>query len=292
MDKKKEKQIVEETKKLLQSLLDKGTLTLKELEQLSKLCQKVISQNIKQKAENEKKLQDFISNKPEILDFISKDEGNVNIVTKASQQLLSALSPPKTKKGENELEISQNGKKDDKNKKGKYIIKKESAEKLFVLNKPGDLCVYIENLETPEETCNTKDLVPILTLIYFPEEKSSNVIMKEEEKINVCFSQVDYALDYPIKKCLDIDYKNLFEKAPKEEGKKGRSYLENKLDMKLLESQLKSLKIIEGNKLEIKYAKNDYGLYKALVKEIIKKYEDKIKLLKTNNQIFLNEITI
>ena len=76
MDKQTEKNKVAEAEKLLQDLLDQNSLTIKEVQELSKKLQKVNSDAQKKKLDNKKALDDFVSTKPKIKEYLSQEEVN------------------------------------------------------------------------------------------------------------------------------------------------------------------------------------------------------------------------
>ena len=72
MDKQAEKNKVAEAEKLLQELIDQNSLTINEVQDLSKKLQKVNSDAQKKKEENKKALSDFLSKKPKIKNILTK----------------------------------------------------------------------------------------------------------------------------------------------------------------------------------------------------------------------------
>ncbi len=108
MDKQIEKTKVAEAEKLLQELLDQNSLTLHEVQELSKKLQKSNSGPQKKKEENKKALSDFVSNKPKIKEYLDQDESNSVILGKASQKILSKNQPKQEKEPENNTTAKQN----------------------------------------------------------------------------------------------------------------------------------------------------------------------------------------
>ena len=101
MDKQEEKQKVSVAENLLQQLIDENSLTLPEVQELSKKLQKVNSGAQKKKEENKKALMDFISNKIKIKEYLDQSESNSVILVKATQKILSKNQPnQKQEKGE------------------------------------------------------------------------------------------------------------------------------------------------------------------------------------------------
>ena len=89
MDKQKEKTLVSEAETFLQKLIDENTLTIAQIQDLSKLLQKVNTPNNKKIVENKKNLSDYLQDKNVLKEFLEKDEKNYIILAKAAQKILS-----------------------------------------------------------------------------------------------------------------------------------------------------------------------------------------------------------
>ena len=169
MDKQEEKQKVSVAENLLQQLIDENSLTLPEVQELSKKLQKVNSGAQKKKEENKKALMDFISNKIKIKEYLDKSESNSVILVKATQKILSK-NQPNQKQEKGEIKTNQNS---------KSLYKVETQNLVEKMNKEGDkyfsenednLSVYFESLSNDKLESNE---IPFYTMISYPKEKKS-----------------------------------------------------------------------------------------------------------------------
>ena len=188
MDKQEEKQKVSVAENLLQQLIDENSLTLPEVQELSKKLQKVNSGAQKKKEENNKALMDFISNKIKIKEYLDQSESNSVILVKATQKILSK-NQPNQKQEKGEIKTNQNS---------KSLYKVETQNLVEKMNKEGDkyfsenednLSVYFESLSNDKLESNE---IPFYTMISYPKEKKANFFFKSKGKMNMRFSQVEY----------------------------------------------------------------------------------------------------
>ena len=224
MDKQTEKAKVAEAEKLLQELLDQNSLTIKEIQELSKKLQKVNSDAQKKKLENKKALDDFVSTKPKLKEYLSKDEVNSIILGKASQKLLSKNQPkPEPKKEDNTSTNASKSHFKIENKNLADIFKKE-GEKFFKENED-NLFVFFESLTKDKLEPNE---LPFYTMVFYPKEKKAVFYLKNKEKIDMSFAQVDYLCNSGSNIFLNIDFISMIENC---EIDKIREYKKNILDV-------------------------------------------------------------
>ena len=226
MDKQKEKELVAESEKFLVQLLEEKKLSLPQLQQLSKKLQKVNSANSKKMAENKKELSDFISDKIELKEYLEKEEQNKVILAKAAQKVLSKSQPKPTQNDtEKTPQPVQNS---------IFKVEKKNLIEIFqkqeFKNNLDNLYVYFEMLF--KEKINSND-VPFFAMIFFPKEKKINFYLKNKDKVNLSFSQVDYLCNSGNDLFLDIDYYSMFENC---ELDKTREYKENCINMDKFEN--------------------------------------------------------
>ena len=282
MDKQKEKELVAESEKFLVQLLEEKKLSLPQLQQLSKKLQKVNSANSKKMAENKKELSDFISDKIELKEYLEKEEQNKVILAKAAQKVLSKYQPKPTQNDtEKTPQPVQNS-----------IFKVEKKNLIGIFQKQefknnlDNLYVYFEMLY--KEKVNSND-VPFFSMIFFTKEKKINFHLKNKDKVNLSFSQVDYLCNSGNDLFLDIDYYSMFENC---ELDKAREYKENCIDMDKFEKYIKEIEIFKGNEMKIIYVNNDFDSFKKEFKECCETFKDKVKSIITNNKDFFNQIFV
>jgi hypothetical protein len=286
MDKQTEKNKVFEAEKLLQELLDQNSITLKEIQELSKKLQKVNSDAQKKKEENQKALDDYISNKPKIKEYLSQNELNLVILGKASQKILSKNQP----KTNQDKEDNNNNVKAQKcpfkleNKNLAEIYVKE-GEKYFKEN-IDDLFIYFETLTKDKLEVNE---IPFYTMAFFPKEKKVIFYFQNKGKIDLSFSQVDYLCDSGSNIFLNIDYFSMIENCDIE---KGREYKKNILDNEKVEKFIKEMPLFKDNELTIVYMENDEKKFKKEFCEFCQILKEKIKGVITNNKDYFNELFI
>ena len=285
MDKQTEKTKVAEAEKLLQELLDQNSLTLHEVQELSKKLQKSNSGPQKKKEENKKALSDFVSNKPKIKEYLDQDESNSIILGKASQKILSKNQPKQEKEPDNNTTAKPNNSSFiAKNKNLAEIVNKE-GEKYFNEN-VDNLFVYFESLTRDKLEPNE---VPFYTMVYYPKEKKVTFYLKSKGKLDMSFSQVDYLCNPDNNIFLNIDYFSMIENC---EVEKGREYKKNVLDVEKVEKCIKELALFKGNEIKIVYLENEG---KEFRKEFVQYYnglKEKIKEVITNNKDYFNELFI
>ena len=283
MDKQKEKELVAESEKFLLQLLEEKKLSLPQLQQLSKKLQKVNSANSKKMAENKKELSDFISDKIELKEYLEKEEQNKVILAKAAQKVLSK-SQPKPTQNDTEKTITQPVPNSIFKVEKKNLI--EIFQKQEFKNNLDNLYVYFEMLY--KEKVNSND-VPFFSMIFFPKEKKINFHLKNKDKVNLSFSQVDYLCNSGNDLFLDIDYYSMFENC---ELDKTREYKENCINMDKFEKYIKEIEIFKGNEMKITYVNNDFDVLKKELKECCETFKDKVKSIITNNKDFFNQIFV
>ena len=282
MDKQKEKELVSESEKFLVQLLEEKKLSLPQLQQLSKKLQKVNSANSKKMAENKKELSDFISYKIELKEYLEKEEQNKVILAKAAQKVLSKSQPKPTQNDtEKTPQPVQNS---------IFKVEKKNLIEIFqkqeFKNNLDNLYIYFEMLY--KEKINSND-VPFFSMIFFPKEKKINFYLKNKDKMNLSFSQVDYLCNSGNDLFLDIDYYSMFENC---ELDKAREYKENCIDMDKFEKYIKEIEIFKGNEMKIIYVNNDFDSFKKEFKECCETFKDKVKSIITNNKDFFNQIFV
>ena len=285
MDKQTEKTKVAEAEKLLQELLDENSLTLHEVQELSKKLQKSNSGPQKKKEENKKALSDFVSNKPKIKEYLDQDESNSVILGKASQKILSKNQPKQEKEPENNTTAKPNNSSfTAKNKNLAEIFNKE-GEKYF--NENGDnLFVYFESLTKDKLEPNE---VPFYTMVYYPKEKKVTFYLKSKGKLDMSFSQVDYLCNPDNNIFLNIDYFSMIENC---EVEKGREYKKNVLDVEKVEKCIKELALFKGNEIKIVYLENEGKEFRKEFVQYCNGLKEKIKEVITNNKDYFNELFI
>ena len=285
MDKQTEKTKVAEAEKLLQELLDQNSLTLHEVQELSKKLQKSNSGPQKKKEENKKALSDFVSNKPKIKEYLDQDESNSIILGKASQKILSKNQPKPEKEPENNTTAKPNNSSfTAKNKNLAEIVNKE-GEKYFNEN-VDNLFVYFESLTRDKLEPNE---VPFYTMVYYPKEKKVTFYLKSKGKLDMSFSQVDYLCNPDNNIFLNIDYLSMIENC---EVEKGREYKKNVLDVEKVEKCIKELALFKGNEIKIVYLENEGKEFKKEFVQYCNGLKEKIKEVITNNKDYFNELFI
>ena len=285
MDKQTEKTKVAEAEKLLQELLDQNSLTLHEVQELSKKLQKSNSGPQKKKEENKKALSDFVSNKPKIKEYLDQDESNSIILGKASQKILSKNQPKQEKEPENNTTIKPNNSSfTAKNKNLAEIVNKE-GEKYFNEN-VDNLFVYFESLTRDKLEPNE---VPFYTMVYYPKEKKVTFYLKSKGKLDMSFSQVDYLCNPDNNIFLNIDYFSMIENC---EVEKGREYKKNVLDVEKVEKCIKELALFKGNEIKIVYLENEGKEFRKEFVQYCNGLKEKIKEVITNNKDYFNELFI
>ena len=285
MDKQTEKTKVAEAEKLLQELLDQNSLTLHEVQELSKKLQKSNSGPQKKKEENKKALSDFVSNKPKIKEYLDQDESNSVILGKASQKILSKNQPKQEKEPENNTTAKPNNSSfTAKNKNLAEIVNKE-GEKYFNEN-VDNLFVYFESLTRDKLEPNE---VPFYTMVYYPKEKKVTFYLKSKGKLDMSFSQVDYLCNPDNNIFLNIDYFSMIENC---EVEKGREYKKNVLDVEKVEKCIKELALFKGNEIKIVYLENEGKEFKKEFVQYCNGLKEKIKEVITNNKDYFNELFI
>ena len=271
MDKQTEKNKVAEAEKLLQELVDQNTLSLKDIQELSKKLQKVNSDAQKKKLENKKALEDFVSDKPKIKEYLSKDEVNSVILGKASQKILSKNQPKQTQdKEDNNINI----------KASNCLFKVENKNLAEMFNKAGENC-FKENednlfifFETLTKDKLEQNELPFYTMVYYPKEKKANFYFKNKEKIDMSFSQVDYLCNSGSNIFLNIDYFSMIENC---EINKRREYKKNILDVKKVEKCIKEMNLFKDNEVNIIYLEKDGKDFKKEFCEYCQNLKEKIK---------------
>lgn len=285
MDKKKEKELVATVFQLLDELVMKKVITFQEIESLLKLLQKATSGG-KNKLEDQKNLNDFISSKNEIKEFLEKEENNQKILMKACQQYVQKQKPvaniPKNSsnnkseqaesKTKNQYKFERFNFYEKNNFDGENLIQKEK-EKLYVL---------IETIDCLG--------VPLFTWVYSPDEKRVDIILKGEGKILMNFSQVYYMMNEADVTFQNINYWSMIENETNDKEKENKIYMPNMFDMTKLESALKNSEFNKGSKVEVKYTNNDENVYKNYLRKLCEGYKEKIKCVKTNNKDYLAEL--
>ena len=285
MDKQIEKTKVAEAEKLLQELLDQNSLTLHEVQELSKKLQKSNSGPQKKKEENKKALSDFVSNKPKIKEYLDQDESNSIILGKASQKILSKNQPKPEKEPENNTTAKPNNSSfTAKNKNLAEIVNKE-GEKYFNEN-VDNLFVYFESLTRDKLEPNE---VPFYTMVYYPKEKKVTFYLKSKGKLDMSFSQVDYLCNPDNNIFLNIDYFSMIENC---EVEKGREYKKNVLDVEKIEKCIKELSLFKNNEIKIVYFENEGKEFKKEFVQYCNGLKEKIKEVITNNKDYFNELFI
>ena len=285
MDKQTEKTKVAEAEKLLQELLDQNSLTLHEVQELSKKLQKSNSGPQKKKEENKKALSDFVSTKPKIKEYLDQDESNSVILGKASQKILSKNQPKQEKEPENNTTAKPNNSSfTAKNKNLAEIFNKE-AEKYF--NENGDnLFVYFESLTRDKLEPNE---VPFYAMVYYPKEKNVLFYLKNKGKLDISFSQVDYLCNPDNNIFLNMDYFSMIENC---EVEKGREYKKNVLDVEKVEKCIKELAVFKDNEIKVVYLENEGKEFKKEFVQYCNGLKEKIKEIITNNKDYFNELFI
>lgn len=278
MDKKREKELVSNTEKLLEDLISKNILSNEELPKMMKLIQKVASGNSKKKEEDEKNLNDFISTKNEIQKFLEQDKNNLTILMKATQKIISKSQPPKlSAKSGDKQESGVNNKS-----KNEFIFEKFKMEENIDQD---SIYIFMENLTGGENyfDCNN-DLIPVYTWIYYPKEKMINIYIKQKDNLKMHFSQVNYLTNEAKETFLNLDYWSMI---VQNNDLKEKEYKENIFDMEKLEKELKEAQIMKKNKTEISFLNNDYNILKNNIKTLCESYKEKIKSIKINEKDFL-----
>jgi hypothetical protein len=285
MDKQTEKTKVAEAEKLLQELLDQNSLTLHEVQELSKKLQKSNSGPQKKKEENKKALSDFVSNKPKIKEYLDQDESNSIILGKASQKVLSKNQPKQEKEPENNTTAKPNNSSFTAKNKNLAEIVNKGGEKYFNEN-VDNLFVYFESLTRDKLEPNE---VPFYTMVYYPKEKKVTFYLKSKGKLDMSFSQVDYLCNPDNNIFLNIDYFSMIENC---EVEKGREYKKNVLDVEKVEKCIKELALFKGNEIKIVYLENEGKEFKKEFVQYCNGLKEKIKEVITNNKDYFNELFI
>ena len=283
MDKQKEKTLVAEAEKLLQELLDKNSLTFAQLQELSKKLQKVNSNNNKKMEENKKDLSKYISDKPELKEYLEKDEQNKVILAKAAQKVLSKSQPKPT---QNDTPKKENAK----TPKGLFKVEKGNLIELFkeeeFKKNVDNLYAYFETLSKEKADVNE---VPFFSMIFFPKDKIVYFYLKNKNIMNLSFSQVDYLCTPGNELFLDIDYFSMLENC---ELDKTRKYKENCIDMAKLETKIKEIPSLKENEIKIMYVNDDFNELKQNLKQSCEGLKDKVKSVITNNKDYFNGIFV
>lgn len=283
MDKQKEKTLVAEAEKLIQELLDKNSLTFAQLQELSKKLQKVNSNNNKKMEENKKELSAYVSDKPELKDYLEKDEQNKVILAKAAQKVLSKSQPKPTQ--------DDTPKKDNnKTPKGLFKVEKGNLIELFkneeFKKNIDNLYAYFETLSKEKADANE---VPFFSMIFFPKDKIVYFYLKNKDIMNLSFGQVDYLCTPGNELFLDIDYFSMLENC---ELDKTRKYKENCIDMAKLEKNIKEIPAFKENEIKIMYVNDDFNELKKSLKQCCEDLKDKVKSVITNNKDYFNGIFV
>lgn len=283
MDKQKEKTLVAEAEKLLQELLDKNSLTFAQLQELSKKLQKVNSNNNKKMEENKKDLSKYVSDKPELKEYLEKDEQNKVILAKAAQKVLSKSQPKPT---QNDTPKKENAK----TPKGLFKVEKGNLIELFkeeeFKKNVDNLYAYFETLSKEKADANE---VPFFSMIFFPKDKIVYFYLKNKNIMNLSFSQVDYLCTPGNELFLDIDYFSMLENC---ELDKTRKYKENCIDMAKLETKIKEIPSLKENEIKIMYVNDDFNELKQNLKQSCEGLKDKVKSVITNNKDYFNGIFV
>jgi hypothetical protein len=283
MDKQKEKTLVAEAEKLLQELLDKNSLTFAQLQELSKKLQKVNSNNNKKMEENKKDLSKYVSDKPELKEYLEKDEQNKVILAKAAQKVLSKSQPKPT---QNDTPKKENAK----TPKGLFKVEKGNLIELFkeeeFKKNEDNLYAYFETLSKEKADVNE---VPFFSMIFFPKDKIVYFYLKNKNIMNLSFSQVDYLCTPGNELFLDIDYFSMLENC---ELDKTRKYKENCIDMAKLETKIKEIPSLKENEIKIMYVNDDFNELKQNLKQSCEGLKDKVKSVITNNKDYFNGIFV
>jgi hypothetical protein len=283
MDKQKEKTLVAEAEKLLQELLDKNSLTFAQLQELSKKLQKVNSNNNKKMEENKKDLSKYVSDKPELKEYLEKDEQNKVILAKAAQKVLSKSQPKPT---QNDTPKKENAK----TPKGLFKVEKGNLIELFkeeeFKKNIDNLYAYFETLSKEKADVNE---VPFFSMIFFPKDKIVYFYLKNKNIMNLSFSQVDYLCTPGNELFLDIDYFSMLENC---ELDKTRKYKENCIDMAKLETKIKEIPSLKENEIKIIYVNDDFNELKQNLKQSCEGLKDKVKSVITNNKDYFNGIFV
>jgi len=286
MDKQTEKNKVAEAEKLLQELVDQNTLTLKEVQELSKKLQKANSDAQKKKLENKKALEDFVSDKPKIKEYLSQDEINSLILGKASQKILSKNQPKQTQDKEDNNTNT---------KVSNCSFKVENKNLADMFNKEGEKCfkenednlfIFFESLTKDKLEQNE---LPFYTMVYYPKDKKVTFYFKNKEKIDMSFSQVDYLCNSGSNIFLNIDYFSMIENC---EVDKGREYKQNILDVEKVEKCIKEINLFKDNEINVIYLEKEGKDFKKEFCEYCQKLKEKIKGVITNNKDLFNELFI
>lgn len=282
MDKQK-KTLVAEAEKLLQELLDKNSLTFAQLQELSKKLQKVNSNNNKKMEENKKDLSKYVSDKPELKEYLEKDEQNKVILAKAAQKVLSKSQPKPT---QNDTPKKENAK----TPKGLFKVEKGNLIELFkeeeFKKNVDNLYAYFETLSKEKADVNE---VPFFSMIFFPKDKIVYFYLKNKNIMNLSFSQVDYLCTPGNELFLDIDYFSMLENC---ELDKTRKYKENCIDMAKLETKIKEIPSLKENEIKIIYVNDDFNELKQNLKQSCEGLKDKVKSVITNNKDYFNGIFV
>ena len=286
MDKQTEKNKVAEAEKLLQELVDQNALTLKEVQELSKKLQKANSDAQKKKLENKKALEDFVSDKPKIKEYLSQDEINSLILGKASQKILSKNQPKQTQDKEDNNTNT---------KVSNCSFKVENKNLADMFNKEGEKCfkenednlfIFFESLTKDKLEQNE---LPFYTMVYYPKDKKVTFYFKNKEKIDMSFSQVDYLCNSGSNIFLNIDYFSMIENC---EVDKGREYKQNILDVEKVEKCIKEINLFKDNEINVIYLEKEGKDFKKEFCEYCQKLKEKIKGVITNNKDLFNELFI
>ena len=286
MDKQTEKNKVAEAEKLLQELVDQNTLTLKEVQELSKKLQKANSDAQKKKLENKKALEDFVSDKAKIKEYLSQDEMNSIILGKASQKILSKNQPKQTQDKEDNNTNT---------KVSNCSFKVENKNLADMFNKEGEKCfkenednlfIFFESLTKDKLEQNE---LPFYTMVYYPKDKKVTFYFKNKEKIDMSFSQVDYLCNSGSNIFLNIDYFSMIENC---EVDKGREYKKNILDVEKVEKCIKEINLFKDNEINVIYLEKEGKDFKKEFCEYCQKLKEKIKGVITNNKDLFNELFI
>ena len=286
MDKQTEKNKVAQAEKLLQELVDQNTLTLKEVQELSKKLQKANSDAQKKKLENKKALEDFVSDKPKIKEYLSQDEINSVILGKASQKILSKNQPKQTQDKEDNNTNT---------KVSNCSFKVENKNLADMFNKEGEKCfkenednlfIFFESLTKDKLEQNE---LPFYTMVYYPKDKKVTFYFKNKEKIDMSFSQVDYLCNSGSNIFLNIDYFSMIENC---EVDKGREYKKNILDVEKVEKCIKEINLFKDNEINVIYLEKEGKDFKKEFCEYCQKLKEKIKGVITNNKDLFNELFI
>jgi hypothetical protein len=233
--------------------------------------------------ENKKDLSKYVSDKPELKEYLEKDEQNKVILAKAAQKVLSKSQPKPT---QNDTPKKENAK----TPKGLFKVEKGNLIELFkeeeFKKNVDNLYAYFETLSKEKADVNE---VPFFSMIFFPKDKIVYFYLKNKNIMNLSFSQVDYLCTPGNELFLDIDYFSMLENC---ELDKTRKYKENCIDMAKLETKIKEIPSLKENEIKIIYVNDDFNELKQNLKQSCEGLKDKVKSVITNNKDYFNGIFV